>query len=63
MAAGVEACTVCRTVGSGEQSVGYLVNRALWNGRIEGPPETTFGGVADPDGKYPIGSTCQVNDT
>ena len=47
-----------RTAPSGSEVVGYVINAFVWDGH--GPALPTPDGtasVADPDGKYPIGST------
>lgn len=46
-----------RTAGSGSEPVGYVVNVIVWDGQAKYSPGAGFALVADPDGKYPIGST------
>lgn len=46
-----------RTVASGSEPVGYVVNVVVWDGSTPYSPGDGLALVADPDGKYPIGST------
>lgn len=54
--ANVQAYAVYRTVASGEQPIGYVVNRVLWNGQSEYIPGKGLELVSDPVNAYPIGS-------
>lgn len=48
---------VYRTIASGSEAVGYVVNVIVWDGISTYSPGTGLALVADPDGKYLIGST------
>ncbi|BCI68059.1 hypothetical protein [Acetobacter aceti] len=46
-----------RTVASGTEPVGHVVNIIMWDGVTPYTPGDGLALVADPDGKYPVGST------
>lgn len=48
---------VYRTIASGSQAAGYVVNVIVWDGVTTFDPGEGFSLVADPGGKYLIGST------
>lgn len=50
-----------RTVASGEQGAGYVVNAVVWDGVTPFMPGDGLALVPDPDGKYPIGSTYSAS--
>lgn len=56
MADNVQAYAVYRTVAFGEQPIGYVVNRVLWNGQSEYIPGAGLELISDPTNTYPIGS-------
>ena len=46
-----------RTVASGSEAAGYIVNAFIWSGEgTQLPIPTGMAIAADPDGKYPIGT-------
>ena len=48
---------VYRTAASDAEEVGFVVNRIVWDGKSEYSPGDGLAAIADPAGKYPIGST------
>ncbi|MFT8897108.1 MAG: hypothetical protein ABF968_09135 [Acetobacter sp.] len=48
---------VYRTSVSGSEAVGYVVNAIVWDGVTPYSPGDGLAVLADPDGKYLIGST------
>ncbi|MCW4590898.1 hypothetical protein NO263_09930 [Gluconacetobacter entanii] len=48
---------VYRTVASGAEGVGYVLNSILWDGTSTFNPGTGLALALDADGAYPIGST------
>ncbi|MCW4590436.1 hypothetical protein NO263_07575 [Gluconacetobacter entanii] len=48
---------VYRTVASGTEGVGYVVNSILWDGTSTFNPGAGLALALDADGAYPIGST------
>ena len=63
MSVSVQAYAVYRTEASGEQPIGYVVNRVLWDGQSEYIPGAGLELVSDPANAYPNGSTYQVDGT
>lgn len=57
----VQEYAVYRTVATTTEAVGYVYNRIMWDGSEGWSPDTGSAGVADPDSKYPIGSTYPVS--
>ncbi|GAN83789.1 hypothetical protein F1645_16390 (plasmid) [Novacetimonas hansenii] len=53
----VETYAVYLTTATGTNSVGYVVDNVLWDGASAWTPPEGTAVVADPDRKYPIGST------
>ncbi|BCZ76085.1 hypothetical protein [Komagataeibacter phage phiKX1] len=51
---------VYRTVASGAEGVGYVVNSILWDGTSTFNPGTGLALALDADGAHPIGSTYTV---
>lgn len=52
-----ERYAVYRTVATSAEAIGYVWNIIEWDGTSTWSPPAGSAAVADPDGKYPIGST------
>lgn len=52
-----EAYAIYLTSPANGNPTGYVENRVLWDGTTPWSPPAGMASVADPDGKYPIGST------
>ncbi|AQS84016.1 hypothetical protein A0U92_03665 [Acetobacter aceti] len=53
----IQNYAVYRTSVSGSEAAGYVVNAIVWDGVTSYSPGDGLALVADPDGKYPVGST------
>ncbi|WP_075594809.1 hypothetical protein [Novacetimonas hansenii] len=53
----VQTYAVYLAVASGTKSAGYVVDNVEWDGVSPWTPPTGTATIADPDRKYPIGST------
>ncbi|MBV1835667.1 hypothetical protein [Acetobacter estunensis] len=56
MTASISTYAVYRTVAADSEAVGSVVNRINWDGSSPYSPGDGLALIADPDGKYPIGS-------
>lgn len=56
----VAGYAVYRTVAVEGSTVGTVVNRVLWDGVQPWVPGDGLAVVADPDGKYPLGSVYEA---
>ncbi|WP_146882042.1 hypothetical protein [Acetobacter nitrogenifigens] len=56
-----QAYAVYYTSATGEYAAGYVFDRSMWDGTSAWSPPAGSAAVADPDSKYPIGSTYSAS--